>query len=133
MRHTPVYTSEEAAQVRGVALCSGAKALICKCDNEFVMFVLPADKRLASKRLRDVGGWRKSRFATREEIETLTGLAPGSIPPFGRLFELPTYCDETLAENERINFNAGDHAISVNLLYRDYLRVEQPVLAALAE
>jgi Ala-tRNA(Pro) deacylase len=133
MRHAPVFTSEEAAQVRGAALCSGAKALICKCDSAFVMFILPADKRLASKRLREVGGWRKSRFATREEVAALTGLTPGSIPPFGSLFGIPTYCDQALAENERINFNAGDHAISVNLLYRDYLRVEQPVMASLAE
>jgi Ala-tRNA(Pro) deacylase len=32
LRHQPVFTSEEAAAIRGVALSTGAKALICKVD-----------------------------------------------------------------------------------------------------
>jgi len=60
----------------------------------------------------------------------LTGLPPGAVPPFGRLFGLPTYCDTRLAENERINFNAGDNSISVSLRYEDYLKVENPSLGA---
>ena len=43
MRHEPVFTSEEAARVRGAPLASGAKALICKVAERFVMFVMPAD------------------------------------------------------------------------------------------
>ena len=63
----------------------------------------------------------------------LTGLEPGSIPPFGSLFGLSTLCDERLGENERINFNAGDHRISVSMLYADYLRLEGPELGIWAE
>jgi len=33
LRHKPVYTSAEAASVRGTSLASGAKALICKCSD----------------------------------------------------------------------------------------------------
>jgi hypothetical protein len=33
---------------------------------------------------------------TSEEVMEMTGLAPGSIPPFGSLFGLPTLCDERL-------------------------------------
>ena len=133
LRHAPVYTSEEAAAVRGTSLSSGAKALICKGGEDMIMFVVPADRRLASKSIRRQAGWRKLRFATREEVQELTGLTPGSIPPFGSLFQLPTYCDQALAENERINFNAGSHTISLNLLYADYVRVENPQLGEYAE
>ena len=59
-------------------------------------------------------------------MKGLTGLEPGSIPPFGSLFGLPTLCDERLGENETINFNAGDHSISVSMQYEDYVRVESP-------
>jgi len=68
------------------------------------------------------------RFATPEELRELTGLAPGAVPPFGSLFGLPTYCDARLRENERINFNAGDHSISVSLSGMDYFQVENPSL-----
>ena len=133
LRHEPVYTSEEAARIRGTALASGAKALICKGDDAFVMFVLPADCKLNSSGVRHSCGWRKLRFATREEVLELTGLAPGSIPPFGSLFHLPTKCDGRLGENEVINFNAGDHGISVSMQYRDYISVEKPELGSFAD
>ena len=133
LRHAPVFTSEEAAAVRGTSLASGAKALVCKADERFVLIVLPADRRLASKGVRQSAGIKSLRFATREEVETLTTLAPGSIPPFGSLFGLPTWCDELLAAQPRINFNAGDHAISITLAYADFVRVEQPRMGKYAE
>ncbi len=133
LRHRPVFTSQEAADVRGTPLASGAKALVCKADDRMVMVVVPADRKLASKAARQAKGWRKLRFATVEEVEALAGLAPGAIPPFGSLFGLPTFCDARLAENERINFNAGDHGISVSMAYADFLRVEQPELGTFAE
>ncbi len=133
LRHAPVFTSEEAALVRGTPLASGAKALVCKADDQFVLIVLPADRRLASKLVRKSAGVKSLRFANKEEVESLTGLAPGSIPPFGSLFNLPTWCDELLGQQSRINFNAGDHAISINLSYADYEQVEQPRLGAFSE
>jgi len=132
LRHEPVYTSEQAAAIRGTPLASGAKALVCKADDRFVMFVIPADRRLASREVRRARGWRKLRFADRDEVERLTGLEPGSIPPFGSLFGLPTLCDDRLGENETINFNAGDHRVSVSMRYDDYVRVESPELDTFA-
>ncbi len=133
LRHEPVYTSQEAARVRGVALASGAKALVCKAEDRFVMFVMPADRRLANKKIRRLLGIRKLRFAARDEVADLTGLLPGSIPPFGSLFALPTWCDEKLAEETQINFNAGDHAISISMAYSDYVAIEQPTIASVSE
>ena len=119
LRHAPVCTSEEAARVRGTPLASGAKALICKDEDTFVMFVVPADRKLDSHAVRRTKRWKKMRFATREEVLELTSLAPGSIPPFGSLFGPHTFCDRRLGENEVINFNAGDHAISVSMQYEE--------------
>jgi Ala-tRNA(Pro) deacylase len=133
LRHEPVYTSEEAARVRGTLLASGAKALVIKGEAGFVMFVLPADRKLDSHAVRQAKGWRKLRFATREEVMELTGLAPGSIPPFGSLFDLPTLCDVRLGENAVINFNGGDHCISVSMRYEDYVLVEDPEPGTFAE
>src|SRR6516165_10779340 len=126
LRHEPVYTSEQAAAVRGTPLSSGAKALVVKAGERFVLLVLPADRKLDSRKARDTLGIKSLRFATKEEVTQLTGLEPGSIPPFGSLFNLPTYCDPALAENPSINFNAGDHAISIQLAYSDYASVETP-------
>lgn len=119
--------------MRGTPLASGAKALICRADDRFVMIVLPADRKLASKAVRQAAKIKSLRFASRDEVEQLTGLQPGSIPPFGSLFDLPTWCDERLSEQPRINFNAGDHSISISMAYEDYLAAEQPKLGQYAE
>ena len=130
-RHAPVFTSEEAAAIRGVPLCTGAKALVVKAGESFRLLIVPADRKLDSKKARSGLGVKSLRFASREEVEQLTRLQPGSIPPFGSLFDLPTHCDQALALNESINFNAGDHSISVSVRYADYIAVEKPTMAEL--
>jgi Ala-tRNA(Pro) deacylase len=130
-RHQPVFTSEEAAAVRGAPLASGAKALVVKAGDAFALLILPADRKLDSKKARSHLGAKSIRFATREEVEQLTGLQPGSIPPFGSLFGLATWCDPALGNNASINFNAGDHGISVQMGYADFVVVEKPNLAAI--
>jgi Ala-tRNA(Pro) deacylase len=132
LRHEPVYTSEQAAAVRGTPLASGAKALVMKADDGFLLLVLPADRKLDSRKARAALAVKSLRFASREEVERLTGLQPGSIPPFGSLFGLRTCCDPDLSANVSINFNAGDHAISVQMACADYLAVEKPDLLALS-
>jgi Ala-tRNA(Pro) deacylase len=130
-RHAAVYTSEEAAAARGTPLASGAKALVVKAGESFRLLVVPADRKLDSKKARAALGVKALRFATREEVEQLTGLRPGSIPPFGSLFGLPTTCDPALGAASPINFNAGDHAVSVHMAYGDFVRAERPELVGL--
>ncbi|MCB9896989.1 MAG: hypothetical protein H6825_03180 [Planctomycetes bacterium] len=127
-RHAAAYTSEEAAAVRGVPLSTGAKALVCKGDDGFVLCVLPADRRLHSNAVRRARRWRGLRFATEDELLALTGLRPGAVPPFGSLFSLPTLCDRDLPDNEVMNFTAGDHELSISMSPADYVRVERPEL-----
>lgn len=131
--HKPVYTSAEAAEVRGSTLHSGAKALIIKGGDEFLMVVMPADLSLDSAALRKLLGCRRLRFATKEEVFDLTGLIPGSIPPFGSFLGLSTICDERLAENEHINFNAGSHTESLQMTYQAYIGYESPRIAGFAK
>ena len=128
LRHEPVFTSEQAAAVRGTPLSSGAKALVLKAGDGFVLAVLPADRKLDSKKARDALKVKGLRFASKEEVMQLTGLEPGSIPPFGSLFGVKTYCEPALAENPSINFNAGDHSVSVQMPYLEYARVEAPTM-----
>src|SRR5439155_12148755 len=64
LRHEPVYSSEQAAAVRGTPLSSGAKALVVKAGERFVLLVLPADRKLDSRKARDGLAVRALRFAT---------------------------------------------------------------------
>jgi Ala-tRNA(Pro) deacylase len=125
--HEPVFTSEQAAAVRSAPLGSGAKALVVKAGEGFALLIIPADRKLDSKKARANLRVKSIRFATKEEVLELTTLQPGSIPPFGSLFNLAAYVDPGLAEHASINFNAGDHSISIQMTYADYLNAEQPM------
>jgi prolyl-tRNA editing enzyme YbaK/EbsC (Cys-tRNA(Pro) deacylase) len=124
VRHEPTRTSEDSARARGEALRVGGKALLIKVDDVYRLFVLSADRKLDSAAVKRRFGARKIRFATPEELADLTGLVPGSVPPFGRpLLPFPLYVDPSVFENERIAFNAGSLTDSIVMATGDYRRI----------
>ncbi len=127
VHHEPTRTSEDSARARGEELRVGGKALLMKGDDEFRLFVLPADRKVDSGAIRRELSLRKLRFATPDELLELTGLVPGSVPPFGPpILPFPLFVDETTSVNERIAFNAGSLTDSIILPMADYLQVATP-------
>jgi Ala-tRNA(Pro) deacylase len=132
VEHAPVFTSEEAARVRGTPPEAGAKALVLRTDGATVQVVLPGNRRLDNARLRSVLGTRTVRFSTPEELLAMTGCAPGAVPPFGNLFGLPVLVDEALTRRDRIAFNAGSNSVSIVMDAADFVRLSGARVCALA-
>jgi prolyl-tRNA editing enzyme YbaK/EbsC (Cys-tRNA(Pro) deacylase) len=127
VHHEPVRTSEQAAAVRGEPLEIGGKAIVAKVGDAFHLLVFSAARRLDSKAVRRHLGARRFRFATAEELAELTGLVPGSVPPFGRpILSLDLYVDTSILDNERIAFNAGSVTDSIVLDRERYLELARP-------
>jgi len=125
MEHAPVFTSEDAARVRGTPIESGAKALVFLAGDRPVHVVLPSARRVDNARLRAALGSRTLRFATQAELLALTGCVPGAVPPFGNLFGLPALVDEALAERQEIAFSAGSNTVSIIMRGDDFLRLSE--------
>jgi Ala-tRNA(Pro) deacylase len=125
LEHAPVFTSEEAARVRGTPIGAGAKALVLRAEEQTVHVVLPGNRKVDNAQLRVILGTRTLRFATPEELLALTGCAPGAVPPFGNLFGLPVLVDEELAKREEIAFNAGSNTVSIVMRCADFLRLAE--------
>src|SRR5512145_3172633 len=81
--HAETHTSAESAAVRGEPLANGAKALVMKVGDDFRLFVLSAARKADSGAIKRRFSVRSVRFASAEELLALTGLVPGSVPPFG--------------------------------------------------
>lgn len=126
--HPPTRTSEESAAARGEPLGVGAKAILLKTDEVFRLFVLPADRKLDSAAIKRELGVKKIRFATPEELLELTGLVPGSVPPFGEpILPFELFADNGVgAEFPRVAFNAGSLTHSLILAAADWERVARP-------
>lgn len=136
--HEPVQTSEEAAKVRtGYTLSQGAKAIIVRVkisnsEKKFVMLVMPGDKRFDNDKVKTIFGAKDIRFATVEEVVSLTGgVQTGGVPPFGNLFGLEVFADCKLFENEKIVFNAGDRRFSVAMRVEDYKTLVNPKIESI--
>jgi len=56
----------------------------------------------------------------------------GAMPPFGNLFNLPVCVDQTLASDEEIIFNAGNHTQTVRMKYADFARLVKPQVVSVA-
>lgn len=127
VHHEPTRTSEESAKARGEELHIGGKALLMKGDDQFRLFVLPANRKLDSGAIRREFGIKKLRFATPEELLELTGLVPGCVPPFGEpILPFELCLDAAIESNPRIAFNAGSLTDSIILAMPDYLSVASP-------
>lgn len=127
VHHRPTRTSEESARARGEQLRVGGKALLMKGDGAYRLFVLPGHRRVDSGAIRGALNLRKLRFADPDELRALTGLIPGSVPPFGRpILPFELFVDEAIRENDRIAFNAGSLTDSIILSVDDYLAVACP-------
>ena len=128
LHHAATKTSAQSAAVRGEPLEIGGKAILLKTDDNFALFVLPANRRLNSGAIRKQLGVRKTRFATAAELAEHTGLVPGSVPPFGRpVLPFDLYVDAGIQVNERIAFNAGSLTDSVIMSTDDYFSLAKPV------
>lgn len=129
VHHEPTYTSEESARARGEDLSTGAKALLMKADTTFHLFVLSAALKVNSGAIKQRLGVKKLRFADVQELSNLTGLVPGSVPPFGRpILPFDLFVDVSIQQQERIAFNAGSLTDSIIMASADYLRITKPEL-----
>ena len=126
--HAPVFTSEEAAKVRNTKIEQGAKALVMMADGKPTMVVVSGANMVDLLAFKKVFQVKDLRMATKDEVKDLTHLEVGSIPPFGSLFNIPTYVDTKLGENKEISFNAGLHTKSIKIDYTDWLKVENPTV-----
>lgn len=125
--HEPVYTSDQAAKVRGVELKTGVKALIFKTEKgKFVLGLVSADKKIDTSRLAAAAKVEKLVLAKPEEVFEETGCKIGSVHPFGNLMNLPTYMDPGILENERVNFNVGMHTTSIQMNPEDLVKIVNP-------
>ena len=131
--HEPVYTSAQAAKIRGISASQGAKALLLKCENGFILALLQGDRKLDSKKLKSLLKIKNLRFASPKEVKDTMGCEIGACYPFGNLIGLPTYADNYLSTNDTISFNPGIHTHSIEMKWQDFYSLVKPKMVDISE
>jgi len=131
--HSPAYTAQEIAASAHVPGKELAKTVIVKLDGKMAMVVLAATQRVDLQRLKDEASAQSVELADEAEFKgKFPECEAGAMPPFGNLYGMDVFVDESLAKDEEIAFNAGSHTELVQLSYKDYERLVKPKVAALS-
>ena len=125
--HSVAYTSQEIASIAHIPGKDLAKTVMVRVDADLAMAVLPASFHVDLEALASELGARETRLATETEFKfRFPDCEPGAMPPFGNLYGMPVYVDETLTHDREIVFNAGTHRELIRMSFADFSRVAQP-------
>lgn len=124
--HLAVFTCAEAKihckDVFGIP----AKSLLVKAGEHFYLCIVPADKKLNSKKLEDVLKVKKIRFANPEELMQLLRLTFGSVSPFGLLndkeHKVKLIIDELISRSEYVQFHPNVNTATLVLSQEQFCK-----------
>jgi Ala-tRNA(Pro) deacylase len=126
-QHKVAYTAQDLAAAEHVSGKRVAKAVVALVDGQVAMFVLPASNQADLEKARAELGAEEVRLAREDEFAAVfPDCEVGAMPPFGSLYGIPVYVDQTLANAREITFPAGSHRESMKIAYSDFERLEQP-------
>jgi Ala-tRNA(Pro) deacylase len=125
--HSLAYTAQGIAALTHIPGKELAKTVIVKIDGKPAMAVVPASFHVDLRLLKRATGAQNVELASEDEFK---GLFPecetGAMPPFGNLYGIDVYADETLAQDTEIAFNAGSHRELIRLAWEDFHRLAKP-------
>ncbi|HYL13590.1 MAG TPA: YbaK/EbsC family protein [Terriglobales bacterium] len=127
--HAVAYTAKEIAALTHISNKELAKTLIVKIDSELAMAVLPAPYEVDLSSLRTATGARSVSLAKESEFkDRFPECEIGAMPPFGNLYGMAVYVDESLTKDKDIAFNAGSHNELLHVSYPDFERFVRPTV-----
>ncbi|MCZ6566198.1 MAG: YbaK/EbsC family protein [Gammaproteobacteria bacterium] len=131
IQHSMAYTAQEIAAKAHIPGKELAKTVIVKIDGKNAMAVLPASYRINLGRLKQVCRASQVELASEEDFRDLfPGCETGAMPPFGNLYNMDVYVENSLVDEEDIAFNAGSHTELIKLSYQDFEKLVHPKTAS---
>lgn len=131
--HSPAYTAQGIAGLAHIPGKELAKTVIVKLDGSLAMAVLPAKFHVDLAALRRVANAKTAALASEDEFkDRFVECETGAMPPFGNLYGLTIFADESLEEDKEIAFNAGTHRELIRMSWEDYKRLAGPQMVRFA-
>jgi Ala-tRNA(Pro) deacylase len=124
IEHRTVYTAFDKVQTLKVPGKIVGKTLVLKINGSLVLVSIPANKNLDKNKFKRIFKKKKIDFAKELLIKNrIKGVKVGAIPPFGNLWNLPTFVDKTLLKERKIIFNGGDYRSSIKIRPVDFKKL----------
>lgn len=131
--HSIAYTAQGIAALTHTPGRELAKTVIVVVDGRLSMTVLPASQRVDLLKLRKHLRAESVELATEDEFrDQFPDCETGAMPPFGNLYGMDVFADESLTLDKEISFNAGSHRELVRMAFADFRELVKPAMLALA-
>ena len=131
--HPRAVPAQEVAASEHVPGKMLAKTVMVLADGELVMLALPAPSQVDLDQARAALGVADLRLAEEDEFEaTFPDCEVGAMPPFGNLYGVPGWVDESLTEDETIGVRSGTHTDTMSVNYADFEKLVGPTVARFA-
>jgi Ala-tRNA(Pro) deacylase len=131
--HCVSYTHQERAARPSddyLLMRNAAKTILFRSNDQLVMAVLNADRSVDMEAMKKVVGCDDLAVVPEKELsDRFSSCEPTAIPPFGALFQIPIYCDRTLAQQSEIEFHAGTAMDTIRMLFSELVQIEAPTMA----
>ena len=125
--HAPAFTAQDVAACEHIPGDLLAKPVVVMADGRPLMLVLPATYVVNMAKLAETLGVREVHLAHEADLACLfDDCEIGALPPFGNLYGLDVYVDESITRDKHIEFRAGTHTDTIGVEYADYARIVQP-------
>jgi Ala-tRNA(Pro) deacylase len=132
--HSVAYTAKEIAALTHISNKELAKTVIVRIDGAMAMAVLPASYDVDLVALRAAIGAKSVTLAKESEFkDRFPECDIGAMPPFGNLYGMAVYVDESLTKDKDIAFNAGTHEELLQVSYADFARLVNPTVLKFSE
>lgn len=131
--HSPAFTAQCIAGLAHIPGKELAKTVVVRLDAKLALAVLPAMFRVDLALLKKAANSHAAVLASEEDFfELFPECETGAMPPFGNLYGMETFADESLAQDKEIAFNAGSHRELIRMSWEDYRKLAAPRLAKFA-
>jgi Ala-tRNA(Pro) deacylase len=128
--HERAVTAQRLAAAEHVSGWEVAKPVLLSISGELAMMVVPAAADVDLDKCTELLGHNEVRLATEDEfVDTFADSEPGAEPPFGNLYGIPVFVDQSLQTQQRIVCRDGTHTSSITIAIADYVRVVKPEIA----
>ena len=131
--HSVAYTAQGIAALTHIPGKELAKTVVVKIDGKLAMAVVPASCHVDLMRLKQATSASNVQLASEDDFrEKFPDCETGAMPPFGNLYGMEVFVDESLSEDKEVAFNAGSHRELVRMSWADLERLVQPRLLKIA-
>lgn len=115
IQHRPAPSAGRSAEAAHVPGDSFAKAVVLENHGQHLLAVLPATRRLQLGRLHHELGEHVGLATEDELIDLFPDCERGAVPALGAAYGIETLLDDSLADQDDIFIEGGDHVSLVHL------------------